>query len=85
MAVLVSGDGDFMRPLEMLRARGKRFQVLSHPAVVARELLTVAGMHYINIATLEKDLKYTPPCAGQADAIESAIEDMSQVEAEYPI
>ena len=84
MAVLVSGDGDFMRPLEMLRARGKRFQVLSHPAVVARELLTVAGMHYINIATLEKDLKYAPLYVGEDD-IQSAIEDMSRIEAEYPI
>jgi len=82
MAVLVSGDGDFMRPLELLRARGKRFQVLSHPAVVAKELLSVAGMHYVNISGLEKELKYTPSFMEQGEDLESAIEDMAKIEAE---
>ena len=83
MAVLISGDGDFARPLEFLRARGKRFQVLSHPAVVAKELLAVVGMHYVNIATLEEDLKLSS--SDRAHDIESVIEDMAQVESEYPI
>ena len=83
MAVLVSGDGDFTRPLELLRAKGKRFQVLSHPAVVAKELLAVAGMHYVNIATLEEELKRSS--SEHEQDIESVIEDMAQVEAEYPI
>jgi uncharacterized LabA/DUF88 family protein len=48
MAMLVSGDGDFARPLQLLRARGKRFCVLSTHGFIARELREVAGMHYID-------------------------------------
>ena len=82
MAVLVSGDGDFTRPLELLRARGKRFQVLSHPAIVAKELRAVAGMHYVNISALEEELKYSPSFIEQGGDIESAMEDMTKIEAE---
>jgi uncharacterized LabA/DUF88 family protein len=59
MAVLVSGDGDFERPLQLLRARGKRFLVLSTQGVIAHELRTVAGMHYTDFRDIrgqvEKD------------------------------
>ena len=43
MAVLVSGDSDFRRPLELLRMRGKRFLVMSTEGTVARELREIAG------------------------------------------
>jgi uncharacterized LabA/DUF88 family protein len=54
MAVLLSGDSDFERPLMQLRARGKRFAVVSHRAAVAREILAVAGMHFLDISTIER-------------------------------
>ncbi len=57
MAVLVSGDGDFERPLELLRARGKRFLVLSTQGVIAHELRTVAGMHYIDFRDIRDQVE----------------------------
>jgi uncharacterized LabA/DUF88 family protein len=48
MAVLISGDGDFVRPLELLRAKGKTFKVLAIHETIARELLRLAGMDYID-------------------------------------
>jgi uncharacterized LabA/DUF88 family protein len=57
MAVLVSGDGDFERPLELLRARGKRFLVMSTQGVIAHELRTVAGMHYIDFREIRDQVE----------------------------
>ena len=58
LAVLVSGDGDFDRALQLLRARGKRFIVMSTDAYIARELRNTAGRHYINIESLKDELWY---------------------------
>jgi uncharacterized LabA/DUF88 family protein len=57
MAVLISGDGDFERPLQLLRARGKRFLVMSTTGFVARELREVAGMHYIDFKDIRGDVE----------------------------
>jgi uncharacterized LabA/DUF88 family protein len=54
IAMLVSGDGDFERPLQLLRARGKRFLVLSTQGFIARELREVAGMHYIDFQDIRE-------------------------------
>jgi uncharacterized LabA/DUF88 family protein len=54
MAVLVSGDGDFERPLQLLRSRGKKFIVLSTQAAVAREIREVAGRHFVDFKTIRK-------------------------------
>ena len=54
MAMLVSGDGDCERPLPFLRARGKRFVVLSTHGFIARELREVAGMHYIDFQDIRE-------------------------------
>lgn len=59
-AVLISGDGDFERALQQLRARGKAFHVFSTMNFVARELRAVSGMHYTDIATLRTQLEKTP-------------------------
>jgi len=48
MAVLISGDGDFERPLQTLRARGKQFKVFATHSFIAREILEMAGRHYID-------------------------------------
>ncbi len=85
MAVLVSGDGDFVRALEFLRARGKRFHVLSHPKQVAKEIREVAGMHYTNIATLASYLRYEPYCVKNSADVEEILEDMADVEDQFPV
>jgi uncharacterized LabA/DUF88 family protein len=57
MAVLVSGDGDFERPLQLLKARGKKFKVLATTGLVAREILNVCGMHYIDFQDIKGDVE----------------------------
>lgn len=59
MAVLISGDGDFERPLKLLKARGRKFKVLSTRGFIAHELKMVAGMHYTDINELRSELEYT--------------------------
>lgn len=58
-AVLVSGDGDFDRALQLLRVKGKRFKVFSTEGFVAHELRNTAGMHYIDLANLRAELEKT--------------------------
>jgi uncharacterized LabA/DUF88 family protein len=57
MAVLVSGDGDFERPLQLLRARGKRFLVLSTAGFVAKEIREVAGMRFIDFQDIRAEVE----------------------------
>ena len=57
VAVLVSGDGDFDRPLRLLRARGKRFKVLASSHFVASELRDVAGMHLIDMESIRPEIE----------------------------
>lgn len=86
MAVLFSGDGDFERALQQLRARGKRFMVVAHRATVAREILAVAGMHYLDIASIEGYVKLTalPNEMPEDASLNDVLEDMS-IEEEYPV
>ncbi len=58
MAILVSGDGDFERPLKLLKARGKKFKVISTRGFIAHELKMAAGIHYIDIATLKDKIEH---------------------------
>jgi uncharacterized LabA/DUF88 family protein len=62
MAILVSGDGDFERPLKLLKARGRKFLVMSSQGFVAKEIREVAGMHYRDFQNirdrLEKDQRW---------------------------
>jgi uncharacterized LabA/DUF88 family protein len=53
-AVLVSGDSDFQRALDLLRARGKTIVVVSHPGTISRELLSLAGRNFIDIQSIEQ-------------------------------
>ncbi len=57
MAVLVSGDGDFKRVLELLRIRGKRFHVMATQGMAAREIRTVCGMHYTDFSDVRGQLE----------------------------
>jgi uncharacterized LabA/DUF88 family protein len=57
MAILVSGDGDFERPLKLLKARGRKFLVMSSQGFVAKEIREVSGMHYRDFQTLRERLE----------------------------
>jgi uncharacterized LabA/DUF88 family protein len=57
MAILVSGDGDFERPLKLLKARGRKFLVMSSQGFVAKEIREVAGMHYKDFQVLREKLE----------------------------
>lgn len=76
MAVLVSGDADFERPLELLRARGKKFLVLSTQGFVAREIRAVAGMHFVDFqelrAEVEKGTREPAPASPPAPVMAAA-------------
>ena len=71
MAVLVSGDGDFERPLQLLRARGKKFKVLATHSFIAREILELSGRHYIDFNEIrdyvEKTTTPSPAYRGNED------------------
>ncbi len=56
-AVLISGDADFCRALQILRARGKQFMVLSTKGFVANEIRQVAGLHYKDLAELRDQIE----------------------------
>jgi len=57
MAVLVSGDGDFERALQLLRARGKQLLVIATEGFIARELRSVAGRHYIDMESIKSEIE----------------------------
>lgn len=57
LAVLVSGDGDFDRALQLLKARGKRVVVMSTTNFIASELRATVGRHYIDLSTLKEDIQ----------------------------
>ena len=60
MAILISGDGDFERALQLLRYRGKRVMVFSTEGYIAREIRNVVGGHYVDLATLRGDIEKQP-------------------------
>lgn len=59
MAILVSGDGDFERPLQLLKARGKKYKVIATFKYVASEIRRVAGMHYIDFQDIRDSVERT--------------------------
>lgn len=57
MAIFVSGDGDFERALQLLKARGKKFKVIATSGLVAREIRNVCGMHYIDFQDVKDEVE----------------------------
>jgi len=57
--VLMTGDGDFERVLEVLRVRGKRVVVACLPEMTARELRNAAGANFVDLRQLEPDISRT--------------------------
>lgn len=67
VAVLLSGDGDFERPVEVLRARGKRVIVASIPEMTSYELRNAAD-EYVDLASIREQVErpgYRLPSEGQ--------------------
>ncbi|MFN0205364.1 MAG: NYN domain-containing protein [Planctomycetota bacterium] len=57
VAALVSGDGDFERIVEHLRARGKRVRAYSIDPVIAFELRNAVGTHYVDFWTIRSEVE----------------------------
>ncbi len=57
--VLLSGDSDFERALELVRSKGKRIAVVGHPEMTARELRNVAGRNFYDLRDLERFISRT--------------------------
>jgi len=68
MAVLISGDGDFERALQLLRARGKQILVIATEGFIARELRSLAGRHYTDLKDIRAEIERLPatPTTGAA-------------------
>lgn len=57
MAVIISGDADFARIVEVLRQRGKKYLVLSTKGMISGAVKSVAGLHYKDIAELRSKIE----------------------------
>lgn len=57
--ILMSGDSDFERALELVRSKGKQIAVVAHPEMTARELRNVAGRNFFDIRDLESVIART--------------------------
>jgi uncharacterized LabA/DUF88 family protein len=56
LAVLIIGDGDFERPLQLLKAKGKQFIIMSTEGFIAREFCAAAGMHCIDMKDIKDEI-----------------------------
>lgn len=71
VAVLLTGDGDFERPVEVLRARGKRVVVASIPEMTSYELRNAAD-EYIDFKDIREAVErpgYRLPSEGAAGRV----------------
>jgi uncharacterized LabA/DUF88 family protein len=72
-AILVTGDGDFERAVELLRSYGKRVIVASTQDTVARELRNAVGKHFIDLATVRHHIERFVAQPTEAYAREEAV------------
>jgi uncharacterized LabA/DUF88 family protein len=56
-AILLSGDGDFERALELLRSRGKEICVVSTQNWIAAELRMAVGSHFLDLQDLRDKIE----------------------------
>lgn len=54
VAILISGDSDFERALQLLKSRGKEIKVISTKGCVATELVHTAGINYIDFLSVRE-------------------------------
>lgn len=60
MAILISGDGDFERALQLLKSRGKEVKVISTRGSVATELVHATGINYIDLLAIKETIERKP-------------------------
>lgn len=60
MAILVSGDSDFERALQLLKSRGKEVKVISTRGSVATELVHATGINYIDLLAIRESVERKP-------------------------
>jgi uncharacterized LabA/DUF88 family protein len=65
-AILLSGDGDFERALELLRSRGKEICVVSTQNWIAAELRMAVGSHFVDLQELRDRIERTDRVGTQA-------------------
>ena len=75
--ILLSGDGDFERALELLRSRGKEICVVSTQNWIAAELRMAVGSHFIDLQELRDRIERPerpapPPVYSSPPATESS-------------
>ena len=58
--ILFSGDSDFLKALNILRAKGKTVEVISTNCMISSELRRFCGLHYTDINDLRSMLEYLP-------------------------
>jgi len=59
VCVILSGDGNFERLVETLRAKGKRVMVFAHPEMTARELRIATGPNFHDLRDVERFIART--------------------------
>lgn len=59
VAILVSGDSDFQRALQLLKSRGKEVKVVSARGIVATELVQTVGINYIDFHSIREGVERT--------------------------
>ena len=57
VAILVSGDCDFVRALRVLHNRGKIIKVIATHGIVAKEMREFCGMHYIDFNNIRAQVE----------------------------
>ena len=67
MAILISGDGDFERALQLLKSRGKEIKVISTRGAVATELVHTAGINYIDFLSIRETIERNHQSCNLAD------------------
>src|SRR5579883_471141 len=73
-AILVTGDGDFERAVELLRSYGKRVVVASTQDTIARELRNAVGRHFFDLATIRTHIeRFVPQSADTVGQREEAM------------
>ena len=56
-AILLSGDGDFERALELLRSRGRQLTVVSTQNWISAELRMAMGSHFVDLQDLRAQIE----------------------------
>jgi uncharacterized LabA/DUF88 family protein len=59
VCAIFSGDGNFERVVEALRAHGKRVMLFAHPEMTARELRNAIGIHFHDLREMERYIART--------------------------